>query len=82
MDSRIHDPRADQEPLSRRVLRTGEAARYIGLSASTLEKKRLTGDGPRFIRLGGRAIGYDVRDLDDWLDAQRESAVPERLPRD
>ena len=56
-----------------RILRTRPAARYVGLSASTLEKMRLNGGGPKFIRLGGRAIGYDVRDLDDWLDLQRES---------
>lgn len=57
----------------RRILRTPGAAAYVGLSPSTLEKKRLSGDGPAFLRLGGRAVGYDVRDLDAWLDAQREN---------
>jgi predicted DNA-binding transcriptional regulator AlpA len=56
----------------RRILRTPGAADYTGLSASTLEKRRLSGDGPPFIRLGVRAVGYDVGDLDAWLDAQRE----------
>jgi len=56
---------------TQRILRTPDAARYVGLSAATLEKRRLVGDGPRFIRLG-RAVGYDVRDLDAWLDGQRE----------
>ena len=64
----------------RRILRTPDAARYVGLSASTLEKMRLTGDGPAFIQLGGRAIGYDIRDLDAWLDAQR--AETEQSPCD
>ncbi|MCP3994916.1 MAG: AlpA family phage regulatory protein [bacterium] len=59
--------------MEKRILRTPSAAEYVGLSASTLEKKRLTGDGPRFVRLGGRAIGYDVRDLDAWLDQQRDN---------
>ena len=57
--------------LGKRILRTHEAAEYIGLAGSTLEKMRLTGDGPAFIHLGGRAIGYDIKDLDDWLDRQR-----------
>ncbi len=57
----------------RKIYRTPEAAEYVGLSPSTLEKLRLTGGGPRFVRLGGRAIGYDVRDLDMWLDEQRAS---------
>ncbi len=56
----------------KRILRTEEAAEYVGLAPSTLEKRRTTGDGPKFVRLGGRAIGYDIRDLDAWLDGQRE----------
>ncbi len=58
--------------MAQRILRTPQAAHYIGLSPATLEKRRLQGNGPRFIRLGGRAVGYDVRDLDAWLDSQRE----------
>lgn len=57
-----------------RILRTPGAAEYVGLSASTLEKMRLAGDGPAFVRLGGRAIGYDIRDLDSWLDKQRNQS--------
>ena len=58
----------------KRILRTPAAATYIGLSESTLEKKRLSADGPRFVRLGGRAVGYDIADLDVWLDAQRNES--------
>ena len=57
--------------MARRILRTREAAEYVGLASSTLEKMRLGNGGPRFIRLGGRAVGYDIRDLDAWLDEQR-----------
>ncbi len=68
--------------VNRRILRTREAAEYLGLAASTLEKKRLTGDGPVFVRLGGRAVGYDVRDLDAWLDGQREQmSEDDKSPR-
>ena len=56
--------------LVHRRLRTPAAADYLGYSESTLEKKRLTGEGPPFIRLG-RAIVYDTRDLDAWLAARR-----------
>ncbi len=59
----------------KRILRTAEAAEYVGLSSSTLEKQRLTGHGPRFVCLGGRAVGYDIQDLDDWLDRQRDNAT-------
>jgi predicted DNA-binding transcriptional regulator AlpA len=50
-----------------RVLRTPAAAEYVGLSDSTLEKFRLTGDGPKFVRIGVRAVGYRIEDLDAWL---------------
>ena len=59
--------------MSKRILRTPGASEYVGLSSSTLEKMRLLGEGPRFVRLGGRAIGYDIRDLDAWLDQQRDN---------
>lgn len=64
-------------PSSRR-LRTKAAADYLGYSESTLEKKRLTGNGPPFIRLGVRgAIVYDTRDLDAWLADRRVSSTSE-----
>ena len=62
------------EGVACRVLRTAQAAQYLGLSSSTVEKMRVCGRGPRFLRLGGRAVGYDIRDLDAWLDAQREAS--------
>ena len=66
--------------MPKRILRTPEAAEYVGLSPSTLEKKRLTGDGPRFIRLGGRSIGYDLSDLNNWLDDQRLASEDSEPP--
>jgi predicted DNA-binding transcriptional regulator AlpA len=56
--------------VAHRRLRTRAAADYLGYAESTLEKKRITGEGPPFIRLG-RAVVYDTRDLDSWLSARR-----------
>jgi hypothetical protein len=53
------------DPLS--PLNTAAAARYIGLSKSTLEKSRLYGGGPPFVRVTSRAIRYRVQDLDAWM---------------
>ena len=58
-------------------LRTPEAADYLGYAESTLEKKRVTGDGPPFIRLG-RLVVYDSRDLDAWLAERRARSTSER----
>jgi predicted DNA-binding transcriptional regulator AlpA len=59
----------------KRILRTEDAAAYVGLAASTLEKRRLTGAGPAFVRLGGRAVGYDIRVLDAWLERQQRTST-------
>jgi len=66
---------------SKRVLRTDAAAEYVALKPSTLEKMRVRGDGPRFIKLGSRAVGYLLADLDAWLDRQRKSDSDD-LPAD
>lgn len=49
------------------VLRTPAAAQHLGLATSTLEKLRVFGGGPRFLRIGVRAVGYSLPDLDNWL---------------
>jgi predicted DNA-binding transcriptional regulator AlpA len=59
----------------KRVLRAPEAAKYIGLSESTLAKRRLYGLPPSFLNLGGRAIGYAIEDLDGWLDTCRRQST-------
>ena len=63
---------------TKRVLRAPEAAAYTGLSESTLAKRRLYGLPPAFIRLGGRAIGYAVDDLNAWLDSCRREPTSQQ----
>ena len=61
--------------MTRRVLRQPAASDYVGLAQSTLEKKRLDGTGPRFIRIGIRAVGYAIEDLDAYIDARRRAST-------
>lgn len=58
-------------------LRAKEAARYIGLSFSTLAKMRLRGDGPMYSKAGPRVVIYDLSDLDAWLNAGRRRSTSE-----
>jgi predicted DNA-binding transcriptional regulator AlpA len=44
------------------MLRTEQAAKYLGLSGATLCKWRVFGGGPRYKKLG-RAVVYDPADL-------------------
>jgi predicted DNA-binding transcriptional regulator AlpA len=45
---------------------TEGAATQIGLAVSTLEKLRVSGGGPRFVKLG-RAVRYRMTDLEAYL---------------
>ena len=51
-----------------------EAALYCRLSASTLNRLRVTGDGPRYTKLAGKVL-YDVRDLDQWIGGKQGGSV-------
>jgi len=48
------------------LLDTERVAKVCGLSEVTLRKWRITGEGPRFVRLG-RAVRYRRADLDAYL---------------
>ena len=52
--------------MTQAYLRTADAARYLGIGQSTLERKRIEGSGPKFRKLGSRMISYAVADLDAW----------------
>jgi predicted DNA-binding transcriptional regulator AlpA len=49
-----------------RYLKTPDAAVYLGMGVSTLERLRVEGSGPRFHKLGSKAVRYRVDDLDTW----------------
>ena len=61
----------------RRVMRTGDAAQYVGLAPSTLAKMRLRGDGPLYAKAGPRIVVYRIEDLDRWLDSRRRRSTSE-----
>lgn len=60
------------------TLTTDAAAAYVGLASKTLEKRRIAGTGPKFLKLG-RAVRYRVADLDVWLSARAVSSTSERV---
>lgn len=50
------------------LLTTSQAADWAKVSKSFLNKARLTGSGPRFIRLG-KVVRYRPADLEAWAAA-------------
>ena len=48
-----------------------EAAEYLRSSTSTLAKRRLSGDGPKYFRIG-RAVRSCRTELDNWMAASAQ----------
>lgn len=55
-------------------MKTQEAANFLGVSVSWLNKSRMRGDGPVYLKLGG-SVRYALPDLEAWLSGQRRTAV-------
>jgi predicted DNA-binding transcriptional regulator AlpA len=59
-------------------LRTEPAAKYCASTKSTMDKLRITGDGPLFSKIG-RIVVYDTADLDSWLASTKRRSTSEKL---
>jgi predicted DNA-binding transcriptional regulator AlpA len=55
-------------------IKVTEAARYVGLSKSTLDKLRMGDEGPAFFKIG-RSVIYATDDLDSWLASKRRTST-------
>ena len=45
----------------------GVCERYPNFTPRTLQRWRVTGDGPAFVRAGKRRVLYRVADIESWL---------------
>ena len=52
------------------LLSTKQAAEFLGVSASFLEKDRSRGSRIPFVRLANRAIRYRMSDLEGYIESQ------------
>ena len=52
--------------MSKRLVGQKEAAEYLGLSEATLERDRWRGGNIPYIRVGPRAIRYDLEQLNEY----------------
>jgi len=52
------------------VMTVTQAAEYLGLAVSTLNKWRCHGGGPVFIKMG-RAVRYRVTDLENFVNVSK-----------
>lgn len=56
-------------------LRVPQAAEYLGVSKSLLNKMRSYGGGPTFAKLGSTVV-YLRDDLDAWVASNRQAVTP------
>jgi predicted DNA-binding transcriptional regulator AlpA len=72
---------ADNAVLANRKISVQEAAAYLGISKSFLDKTRLNGTGPVYLKIG-RRVAYDLGDLEIWVTGQKRRHTSEiaRLP--
>jgi predicted DNA-binding transcriptional regulator AlpA len=61
------------------LLNQREASAALRVSERTLERNRLTGDGPPFVKIGRRVL-YRQSDLDTWLASHTRHSTSEAQP--
>jgi predicted DNA-binding transcriptional regulator AlpA len=49
------------------ILTNEQAAAVIGFHPSYLAKARLSGAGPKYLKIGARSVRYRRSDIDAWL---------------
>ena len=59
-----------QSELKKNLVKQKEAAERLGLSEATLERDRWRGGEIPYIKVGPRAIRYDLNQLDDYLETK------------
>ncbi len=56
------------------LLTEKEAAKILGFSIRTLQKWRVAGHGPEYVK-AGTAVRYRVEDIDAWIKSLRRSST-------
>jgi prophage regulatory protein len=57
--------------MTNKVLRRKAVEAKTGHSTSTIYEKMATGEFPRPIKLGSRAVGWLEEEIDTWIEARR-----------
>jgi prophage regulatory protein len=55
--------------------------RRIGLSRSTIYKRRIEGTFPQAIQLSDGRIGWHEEDIDEWIDSRPLANIQKKLKK-
>lgn len=64
------------------IIPARHAAQRLGLSIRTLARMRAEGNGPRYVRLGSKRLGYSLTELDRWAATRTHSSRAAELARE
>jgi predicted DNA-binding transcriptional regulator AlpA len=68
-------PSVPSRPMTASILLTPkQTARQLNLSVSWLAKRRLAGDGPPYVKLGG-AVRYVETSVQQWMKSQQRMST-------
>jgi hypothetical protein len=76
----VHNKDEDK-PFSNRKLSVREAAAYLNVSKSWLDKRRLDGNGPRYLKMS-RRVAYDLLDLELFAASVKRRHTSEIISND
>jgi hypothetical protein len=55
-----------------------ETAKHLRVTERTLERRRLIGDGPPYVKIGA-SIRYPLRELEKWLEERTQCSTSETV---
>ncbi|PKN07132.1 MAG: DNA-binding protein [Deltaproteobacteria bacterium HGW-Deltaproteobacteria-8] len=55
------------------LLTEKEAASALGWSVSALQQRRFRGQQPRYLKLGGKSVRYEIQALEEFINQGRVS---------
>lgn len=61
------------KPAPTPLIASSDAAAFLGVKPQTLRKWRVSGSGPRYVRVGGGPHGrvaYRIADLEAWISSR------------
>ena len=63
-------PASKEYKMQAKILRRKDVEKMVGLSRSTIYKLMNQGSFPKAIRLGPRAVGWRISDIENWINQQ------------
>lgn len=58
------------------IIRVNQLVKKVGLSRTTIWRLEKQGKMPKRIVLSEKAVGYDMTEIDNWLETRKNASKP------